>query len=139
MAAPNLGAGATVTFATTSFAMTLTRIKLPTESRGAVDVTPISSDFQMEKIPAAKGDLGPLEIEGFWDPAFSTFPPISSARELITIDYDGAGAGTDTMTFTGFVTNSDPGEIVAAGNNPMMCTVTVQPDGGHNSGTALTH
>ena len=138
MAAPNLAAGATATFATTAFSASLTRIGLPTSTREAVDVTVISSDTQMEYIPAAKFDPGVIEIEGWFDPAFSTMPPIDQSRELLTIDYDGS-AGAPTMTATGFATSVDYGEIVAAGNAPIRFVMQFQCDGGHNSGTALTH
>jgi len=119
------GNASTIAFGTSSFSANVTSIGGTEQTVPSVNTSHLGTTTQETYI---KGDLtepGEFEIEFQWDPAFTTFPPISAVAETITITFQTTGGGT--LAGTGFMTAvTGP---TAANNELLMGSATIKWDG----------
>jgi hypothetical protein len=126
MAAPDLGTGSTITFATsTGFAMRLRDINWGGGSRPAIDTTHYGSTART-KLPGDIVDYGAFEAEFEFDPAAHATAAnflLTNAEETITINWGGSG---NTSAFTGFVSDMS---AEAPNEDLMVMRATIVVDG----------
>ena len=126
---PLTGNGATLTFGTSGFTANIYSIAGAGFTRDALETTHLGTTAFKEYVPDALVEPGEFEIEFEWNPQFSTFPPISTAAETITVTYPlPAGSTTNgTLAGTGFL-NASTGPSVTNGEI-MRGTATIKWDG----------
>lgn len=96
------GNGVTIAFGTSGFTANYTRIGGTEMSREAIETTHLGTTDYKTFIPDALVDGGEFSCEFYWDPAMTTFPPISEDAETITITYTTG----ETLSGSGFLTSS---------------------------------
>jgi hypothetical protein len=96
------GNGVTITFGTSGFTASYTRLGGTEMSRESLETTHIGTTDYKTFTPDDLVDGGEFTVEFLWDPAMTTFPPITGAAETITITY----AATETLSGSGFLVSS---------------------------------
>ena len=124
MAAPDLGTGTTIAFAsTTGFSMNLRDINWAGGSRPAVPTTHYGST-SVTKLPGDIIDYGTFDAEFEFDAAnLASVSLLGTAEETITVDWGGSG---NTAAFTGFVTDMS---VDAVNEEVMVMRCTIAVDG----------
>lgn len=108
------GNSATIAFATTGFTANYTRIGGTGTSRESLEVSHLGTTVHKEFQPADLSDPGELTVEFHWDQSASTFPPINSPEETVTVTYPLKSGETTAATLSGtaFLTNSTSPDLV---------------------------
>ncbi len=103
----DLGTGAAIVFAASSFSANITGININGISRGSVDTTHLGTATARTFIPTDLIDAGELELEIQHD--VNKYPPIKGAPETITVTHPLSTGGTTagSYSFSGFATNYD--------------------------------
>lgn len=123
--APDTGTGATVAFATTSFAAQILDIAAPNESRPDVDTTHLNSTARTS-MPGDLVDPGTMTLEVAFNPDSAV--PINQPAENITITWDlrSGDSTASSWQFTGYVTESSPAVPL---EERMTATITIRVTG----------
>ena len=123
------GNGTTLSFATSGFSANIYSISGASFARDSLETTHLGTTAFKEYVPDDLVEPGEFEIEFEWNQSFSTFPPISTAAETITVTYPlRTGETTNaTLAGTGFLTAST-GPNVTNGEI-MRGSATVKFDG----------
>lgn len=104
----DLGTGASVTFATSSFTANITSIGFSGMERASVDTSHLGTTTAMTFVAGDLYNAGELELEIQFDP--DDFPPIKTAAETITVTFANLGGTTPAdWEFTGFCTGFSAG------------------------------
>lgn len=114
---------------TTGFTPAVLSIELPEETREALEDTDLATTGQKTYVPDDLREPGESPVTIYWDQSASTFPPISTAAETITVTFPlKAGEGTAaTFAGTGFLIRSK-GPVVQNGEL-MQADFTIKWDG----------
>lgn len=128
--------GTTITFGTSGFTASYEEIDAGEDTRSPIEVTDLASTNQKEFMPEDLIDPGETTAIFQWNQSFGTFPPITAARETVTITYPlKTGESTAAkVAGTAFLTRRR-GPVARIGAEIMRGEFTLKWDGGHNSGT----
>ena len=128
--AVDVGTGASVTFAS-GFVARLLSLSLDDAAREAIKTTYMGSTAGDDTdnfgghtyIPGQLSDAGSVTMEIHFNP--DTLPPIGSAAETFSIDFDTYGTDTENTAWdgTGFLTSMDVGVPL---EDVMTATITVK-------------
>lgn len=126
MAATDIGTGATILFATSSFSAEIESIGHSGISREAVESTHLGTTNAKTFIAPDLYDPGELSLEMNFDP--DTFPPIDQPAEVITVTFPTpiGGASGASWAASGFMTEF---EYTAPLEEKMTATATVKFSG----------
>jgi len=80
---PDLGYGATVAFATTTFSAALRSVTIGDKTREVIDVSHLATVTNKLKLVGDLVDVGSFDAEFIWDSG--KIPPISAVAEVITV------------------------------------------------------
>ena len=129
MASPAVqeGHGATLTFATSSYAPNIISINTPSFTREALATTHLATTGGKTFIPAATVDYGELSFTVQVNP--DSLPPITGVAETITLTFgdDGGGATPADWEFSGFITSV--GEATVSTDEVIVQDITVKVTG----------
>jgi len=123
----NTGTGATITCVTSGFTARWRQIGALEESVAVLDDTPLSAVGHMEKVPGDLIDLGPMELEVFWDPDVAG--PTLGVPESMILTFPLKSGQTNGATRTGTGFFSARTSPVLNVNDRQIGTFVVQMDG----------
>ena len=132
------GAGATLTLATTTNSLTVRSMTLPEQTIDTLDISALDTSNYMEMIPTDLADPGELSVEILYDGTEAA--PSLGVAETVTVTFpkvdstntnDGA-----TLAGTGFIKGFKFPDLQVG--ELQIATMTIQFDGGANSGTEPT-
>ena len=108
------GNSATIAFGTTGFTANYTRIGGTGTSRESLEVSHLGTTVHKEFTPDDLSDPGEMTVEFQWDQSASTFPPINSAAETVTVTYPLKSGESTAATLSGsaFLTKSTSPDLV---------------------------
>jgi hypothetical protein len=131
------GTGATLTLAETGSIGVIQSMTLPEFALEALDVSSLASTVWMEMIPSDLADPGEIVATVLFDGATAVDLTSMGEQELITVTFPKVDPTNTaaTLTATGFVKGYTLPEL---NNEIQTAEVTIQLDGGYNSGTVPT-
>tara|TARA_R100000664_G_scaffold10361_1_gene17141 strand:+ start:1275 stop:1685 length:411 start_codon:yes stop_codon:yes gene_type:complete len=108
------GNSATITFGSSGFTASYTRLGGTATNRDSLEVTHLGSTTYKAFQPDDLSDPGEMSVEFQWDQSASTFPPINAVAETITVTYPMKSGETTaaTLSGSGFLTNSTSPDLV---------------------------
>ena len=127
MAAPDEGAGATITLGTTNCTLLCTSIQGQGLAWSAIDISHLATTAAKVYKRGDLYDPGTITCEVLWDPNIADTLRNSSASETITITYPITTNTAPTEASTGFVQSFDSGRCEL--DAPMTGSVTIKRSG----------